>query len=83
MRNSGLFPAVFKLRAERKNGQILREMWDKGERQKPGDYQKLPEETFDLPQLPDLKISKKQSHQWQLLTQIPDDRFEHSEETEE
>jgi len=71
---------ICELRAERKNGQILRKMVERGERYK-GGYksrkQKLPKETSVLlPELKDLNISKKQSYQWQIITWILEERFE-------
>lgn len=66
---------ICELRAERKNGQILREMAERGERQKPGDTW-LHAATILSPTIENLGIEKTQSHRWQLLTYIPEERFE-------
>lgn len=69
---------VCDLRAECRNGQILREMAKKGEIRTADDGLSRKKA---LPQvipssLEDYNINLKQSHQWQLLTWIPDERFE-------
>lgn len=66
---------ICELRAERRNGQILIEMAEKGERHREenGRPKKASsKEAF----LSDFNISEKQSYRWQLLTWIRDKKFE-------
>ena len=62
-----------RLRAERRAGQILREMKESGERDAGG---RGPVEFREGTQLADLGVSKKQSHLWQQLAEIPEKTFE-------
>lgn len=64
-----------RLRAERRSGQLLKEM-DKAEGGRPSENRS--KETTGFPQrtLSDLGISKDQSSQWQKLAKIPEDEFE-------
>lgn len=64
-----------RLRAERKAGEILIEMKERGERQKPGEYQKS-SDTILAPTLSELGISPDQSSKWQQLAVVPDHQFE-------
>ena len=68
--------AEIKLRAERKGGELLKGMKDRGERigQHGGDRS-------DSVSLQDLGVSNKQSSRWQTITSIPEADFErHIEE---
>lgn len=65
-----------RLHAERKGGELLREMAEKGERAVRGQAQKSHGETFQPIQLVDLKITKTQSSRWQKLAALPPDKFE-------
>ena len=66
------------MRAERRAGELLREMKERGERQKPGDAsggngskaRPLP------PKLSDLGVTKTQSSRWQRLSTLSDEGFE-------
>ena len=67
-----------RLRAERKAGQLLRDM---GKAKPPGDNQYMRNldrchEGTEAKTLNDLGISKRQSANWQKLANIPDDEFE-------
>jgi hypothetical protein len=68
-----------KLRAEIRAGEILREMADRGERQKPGDAAGgngravLP---LPTPRLADLGVTKTQSSRWQQLAALSKDAQE-------
>lgn len=71
--------AEIKVRAERRIGELLREM----PKQQPGDYKRLHCATVQ-PSLADLGIEKTQSHRWQSLAAIPEAAFEaHIQETKE
>jgi hypothetical protein len=61
------------LRAERKAGQLLIEMADRGERFKGGDPRSRP---ATLAKLDDLGVSKSQSSRWQKLGAMDDEAFE-------
>lgn len=63
-----------RIRAERRAGQLLKEMKDAGQRQKPGDTR--PDSNPELPSLADMGISKKQSSDWQKMAEIPEEEFE-------
>jgi len=60
-----------KLRAERKAGELLKEM----PKQKPGEYQRLQATTVALT-LKEQGITKGQSSNWQRIANIPEDIFE-------
>lgn len=62
--------AEIKLRAERRAGEILKEM-----ELKAGNPLWLPEETIVTPKLSDLGISKKDSSHWQLEATVPEEKF--------
>jgi hypothetical protein len=62
-----------RLRAERKAGQLLTEMADRGERD-PGGRGKI--ELRPATQLSDLGVSKTQSSRWQKLGAMDDEAFE-------
>lgn len=64
-----------RLRAERHAGRLLKEMKRKGERQKPGEYQKSGTAIL-APTLAGLGISADQSSQWQQLAAVPEAEFE-------
>jgi len=67
------YAAEIKIRAERRAGDMLKEMV----RQKPGEYQKLHDETFvPKPSLSDLGITPIQSHRWQLETELAEVTFD-------
>lgn len=61
--------AEIRLRAERRAGELLAEMRQKGERKKPGDNRKTSRSTTS--QLSDLGISRDQSSNWQKVAAIP------------
>jgi len=63
--------AETKLRAERKAGELLKQM----EKQKPGEYQRLHDATV-APSLKDLGIEKTQSMRWQQIADLPEESFE-------
>jgi hypothetical protein len=65
--------AQIRLRAERRAGQILKEMAESGERDAGG---RGTVEFREGTQLADLGVSKKQSHLWQQLAEIPEEAFE-------
>jgi phage N-6-adenine-methyltransferase len=65
-----------RLHAERKGGELLRQMAAKGERAVRGQAQKSHGETFQPVQLAELKITKTQSSKWQRLAALSDDKFE-------
>ena len=65
-----------KLRAERRGGELLREMADRGERAVRGQVQKSRGETFQPPQLADLGVTKTQSSRWQKLAELDVETFE-------
>ncbi|WP_315766160.1 MULTISPECIES: hypothetical protein [unclassified Bradyrhizobium] len=73
------FATDIKLRAERRAGELLREMAENGERQLPGDAiggngnSELPLAT---PTLGDLGVSKMQSSRWQQLAELDEAEFE-------
>jgi hypothetical protein len=56
----------YAIRAEIRLGELLKET----ERQKPGEYQRLPEVTV-APSLKDLGLTKKESSEAQLLADLP------------
>lgn len=62
--------AEIKLRAERKAGQMLKDMDIK-----PGNPQ-LSHDVIIAPKLNELDITPMQSHRWQLEAEIPEDKFE-------
>lgn len=64
--------AEIRIRAERRAGQLLTEMKEKGERRAQGQ----PKEMSGAATLPDLGITRDQSSQWQQLAEIPEPEFE-------
>jgi hypothetical protein len=67
--------AEIRIRAERKAGELLKEMKSGGHRQS-GRGSKKAESCGTTPQLKDLGISKDQSSKWQQLADIPAEEFE-------
>lgn len=68
---------ICELRAERKNGDFLRKMAERGERETRGGDRKSNRRSDGLiPLLDDLGINESQSKRWQLLTWIYDKKFE-------
>jgi N6-adenosine-specific RNA methylase IME4 len=68
-----------RMRAERRSGELLIEMGERGERQKPGDNPRgVNSRTAQplKPKLADLGINKTESSRWQALARIPEDKFE-------
>jgi N6-adenosine-specific RNA methylase IME4 len=64
-----------RMRAERRAGELLREMAERGERQKPGDADgRRPRPS--VPKLADLGINKTQSSRWQALAALDGEKFE-------
>lgn len=65
--------AEIKIRAERRGGEILIEMKERGERKggHGGDRQ-----SSSTKELEDVGVSKKQSHRWQRIASVPEDEFE-------
>lgn len=72
--------AEIKLRAQRRAGEILREMTDKGERQQRGgnrgNQYVAKSQDVTLPQLADVGISKIDSSRWQQIAEVPKKEFE-------
>ena len=64
--------AEWKIRCERKGGQMLIDMAERGERHPGGKSIEL----RDASQLADLGIAKTQSHRWQLLARMDENEFE-------
>ena len=64
-----------KMRAERRAGELLREMAERGERAKSAPKTGRRKVTSS-PKLSDLGISKNQSSRWQRLAAIPEEQFE-------
>lgn len=67
--------AEIKIRAERRAGELLRETERAVPRGSNQFKEVLPDETHP-PTLEDLGISRKQSHQWQKLAELPESQFE-------
>jgi hypothetical protein len=67
--------AEIRLRAERKAGQVLIEMGERGERTDRGHNTKL-ELRNATPTLADLGVTKTQSHRWQEIAKVPERVFE-------
>jgi hypothetical protein len=66
-----------RLRAERRAGELLRAMEERGEREtKGGDRKSKSHAATLIPRLSDLGINKSQSSRWQKLAAIDDDAFE-------
>jgi hypothetical protein len=66
-----------RLRAERRAGELLREMEERGEREtKGGDRKSKSHAATLIPRLSDLGINKSQSSRWQKLAAVDDDAFE-------
>ena len=66
-----------RLRAERRAGEILRDMAERGERDKGhGDRQSAEAKSQAATQLSDLGVTKTQSSRWQKLAGLPPDKFE-------
>jgi hypothetical protein len=63
-----------RLRAERRAGQLLTEMKQKGERQDRGGNRKMSERATST--LPELGVTRDQSSQWQQLAKLPEAAFE-------
>ena len=70
------YATEIKIRAERRGGELLREMADRGERAVRGQAQKSHGETFQPPQLADLGVTKTQSCRWQKIAALDDAAFE-------
>jgi len=64
-----------RIRAERKAGELLREMKENGMRRIAADGRPK-EKASDAPTLTDLGITRDQSSQWQRLAAIPAEEFE-------
>src|SRR3990167_3975386 len=62
-----------KVRAERRAGELLRDMAEKGERD-PGGRGRI--ESRPATQLADLGVSRDQSARWQKLASVPEQQFE-------
>jgi N6-adenosine-specific RNA methylase IME4 len=70
---------AIRLRAERRAGELLRNMNKRGERERKGGNRKSKSRDATLikpPTLADLGISKTQSSQWQKLAALPPEQFE-------
>ncbi|MCI0349196.1 MAG: hypothetical protein L0Z53_07205, partial [Acidobacteriales bacterium] len=65
--------AEIKLRAERRAGELLREMELKDHT---ANLPKSHDVTLDKPTLSDLGIGKMQSSRWQAIAEIPEETFE-------
>jgi hypothetical protein len=68
--------AIIRIRAERRGGELLRDMCERGERRSRGDGQSRSRAPRDLPNLEDLGISHDQSSCWQKLARVPEQEFE-------
>ena len=62
--------------AERRAGELLRQMRERGERRKPGDNQHGSNGAQLPPKLSDLGITKTQSWRWQAAAALPAEEFE-------
>jgi hypothetical protein len=75
------YATEIKLRAERKAGQLLAQMAERGERRSAGEHsgnqysERFPSETIP-PKLENLGVTKIQSHRWQKLADLDDEVFE-------
>lgn len=67
--------AEIRLRAERRAGELLREMKERGERD-PGGRGPRKVESSRATQLPDLGITRDQSRKWQKIAAVPEEHFE-------
>lgn len=67
--------AEIKIRAERRAGELLKDMADSGERMSQTTGQVLHDETPKLT-LDEIGISRTQSHRWQTIASLPEERFE-------
>lgn len=66
-----------RLRAERRGGEILREMAQRGERDDGrGNRNPSLKSQTATPKLDDLGVTKTQSSRWQRLAELPEDKFE-------
>jgi len=75
--------AEIKIRAERRAGELLKEQIPH-EGGRPEKKQLQNATVSQKPKLEDLGIEKTQSHRWQLMADIPEDKFEqHIAETKE
>jgi hypothetical protein len=63
-----------RMRAERRAGECLRDMAERGERRGPHGNNLSSDEGTQ--KLSDLGVTKKQSHNWQKLAEMPDEAFE-------
>lgn len=71
------YAAEIKLRAERRAGELLREMAENGQRVKPVDTLLSSRDTTTAKlTLPDLQITSNQSANWQRIATVPAERFE-------
>jgi hypothetical protein len=76
--------AEIRIRAERRAGELLREMKEQGLRassqgnlkQQVPKFQNRTSDVACQPTLADLGVTKKQSHQWQALAAVPEAEFE-------
>jgi N6-adenosine-specific RNA methylase IME4 len=66
-----------RMRAERRAGELLIEMEDRGERRAQGQGDGKGRSVQPLPKLSDLGINKTQSSRWQYLAALDDSHFEH------
>jgi hypothetical protein len=79
-----LWATEIKVRAERRAGEMLRGMAERGERATQGDGPKfdpanssIEELVSDRPKtLEELGVNKRESHRWQALAAMPDEHFE-------
>jgi hypothetical protein len=69
--------AEIKIRAERKAGELLKE-----QDIKPGNPQFLHDERIVRPKLSELGIKEIQSHRWQNIASIPEDKFEEQQKSQ-
>lgn len=75
-KESQYYAAEVMARADRKMGELLKEMKERHERQTQGEYKKLHDATFYKPTLADIGIEKTHAARAIQLAEMPEDAFE-------